>query len=226
MREVAVDRQEPHQAMLLQWRGAAEGSRKWLLDPRQELVIGRDPACDIVLDNRLVSRHHARIYWQNGDFFIRDLDSKNGTHVNGHAIRHDKRLQNGDEVQVALCFKLAFASEDATTDLAWESHSRGLELDPVTRTVTLNGMPLDPPLSLMQFRFLHVLWQAGGGVVSREQIKQAVWPSDDPAGISRQSIDALVRRLRSTLAKFDTQTKYVRTVRGHGYRLHRVTDVP
>lgn len=224
MNEVPENEREQHQAMLLQWLGSGEGSRKWLLHPQQELVIGRDGECDIVLDNRLVSRMHARIYWQDGDFFIRDLDSKNGTHVNGQSIRHEKRLQNGDEVQVALCFKLAFASEDATTDLAWESPARGLELDPVTRTVTLNGVPLDPPLSLMQFRFLHALWQAGGGVVSREQIKRAVWPSDDPAGISRQSIDALVRRLRSTLAEFDTHTEYIRTVRGHGYRLYRVAE--
>ncbi len=209
--------------MLLQWLGATEGSRKWILNPQQDLLIGRDEECDIVLDNRLVSRTHARIYWQDGDFFIRDLDSKNGTHVNGQSIRHDKRLQNGDEVQVALCYKLAYASEDATTDLAWESTALGLEMDPDTRMVTLNGIPLEPPLSLMQFRFLHALWQAGGGIVSRDQIKRAVWPEDDPSGISRQSMDALVRRLRSTLAEFDAQTEYILTVRGHGYRLHRVT---
>lgn len=209
------------QAMLLQWLGSAADSRKWLLQQHSRLIIGRQDDCDIALDNRLVSRNHAEIYWQDGDFFIRDLSSKNGTCVNGQPLTHEKRLQDGDEVQVALRFKLAFASEDATTDLAWETASRGIDLNPDTRAVTLRGQLVEPPLSSMQFRLLHLLWQAGGGVVTRDAIKQAVWPDDLPTGISRQSIDALMRRLRDTLALSDPDTEYIVTVRGHGYRIER-----
>ena len=220
MRAAPMDANDK-QAMLLQWLGSAEDSRKWPLPPGLRAVIGRDRACDVVLDNRLVSRRHAEIYWQDGDCFIRDLDSKNGTRINGQALKHDKRLQDGDEVQVALRFKLAFVSEDATADLAWESRPRGIELNPATRAVALNGQVMDPPLSYKQFRLLHVLWKAGGGVVSRTEIKRAVWPQDAPDGVSRQSIDALVRRLRETLAALDPHTEYLVTVRGHGYRLER-----
>lgn len=208
--------------MLLQWLGSVEASRKWMLRPEHSLTIGRDPGCEIRLDNRLVSRNHAQIYWQDGDWFIRDLASKNGTCVNGQTLTHEICLRDGDEVQVALRFKLAFASEDATTDLAWESASRGVNLNPETRAVTLNGRLVDPPLSSKQFLLLNLLWQAGGGVVSREEIKRGVWPEDRPAGISRQSIDALMRRLRETLAQCDPHTEYIVTVRGHGYRLERI----
>lgn len=221
MSEPEAPIKQNRQAMLLQWLGSAEDSRKWVLLPNCNLIIGRASDCDISLDNRLVSRNHAEIYWQDGDFFIRDLSSKNGTHVNGQPLTHEKRLQDGDEVQVALRFKLAFASEDATTDLAWETASRGIDLNPDTRAVTLKGLLVDPPLSSMQFRLLHLLWQAGGGVVTRAEIKKAVWPEDLPTGISRQSIDALMRRLRDTLALSDPNTEYIVTVRGHGYRLER-----
>ncbi len=209
------------QAMLLQWLGSAADSRKWVLQPYRKAMIGRDAGCDVVLDNRLVSRCHAEIFWQDGDYFIRDLSSKNGTHVNGRRLTHEQRLQDGDEVQVALRFKLAFAGEDATTDLAWETEAQGIELNPASRAVRLNGRLVDPPLSSMQFRLLHLLWQAGGGVVTRDEIKRSVWPEDMPAGISRQSIDALMRRLRETLALNDPDTEYIVTMRGQGYRLER-----
>ncbi len=218
-REGQEERQD-RQALLLQWLGAAD-SRKWTLQPDRSVTIGRDADCDILLDHRLVSRNHAKIFWRDGAYFIRDLASKNGTHVNGQPLMHEKRLQDGDEVQVALRFKLAFASEDATTDLAWETAVRGIELSPESRVVTIRGRLVDPPLSSMQFRLLHLLWQAGGGVVTRDEIKRSVWPEDMPSGISRQSIDALMRRLRETLALSDPHTEYIVTVRGHGYRLQR-----
>ncbi len=221
MSNTAERGKQSRQAMLLQWLGSAADSRKWPLQPNRKIIIGRDADCDIFLDNRLVSRNHAEIFWQEGDYFIRDLASKNGTHVNGQLLSHAKCLQDGDEVQVALRFKLAFASEDATTDLAWETASQGIELNPNTRAVTLKGQLANPPLSSMQFRLLHLLWQAGGGVVTRNEIKKAVWPDDMPSGISRQSIDALMRRLRETLALSDPDTEYIVTVRGHGYRLER-----
>lgn len=207
--------------MLLQWLGTSEGSRTWSLRPHADIIIGRGDACDIVLDNQLVSRRHAQVFWQDGDYFIRDLDSKNGTRVNGQTISHEIRLRDGDEVQVALRFKLAFAGEDATTDLTWDSRVRGIAIDPETRTVIIDGIPIEPALSLRQFRLLHVLWKAGGGVVTRHDIKLAVWPEADPAGISRQAIDALVRRLRETLCAHDAQSDRILTVRGHGYRLDR-----
>ncbi len=207
----------PSRAMLLQWLGTAAGSRKWPLEPKESIVIGRDEDCDIVLDNRLVSRAHAEIFWRDGEYFIRDLDSKNGTSVNGQPLVYEKRLQDGDEVQVALRYKLAFAGEDATADLAWEGELHGISINPELRTASVNGVPVE--LSLRQFRLLHVLWQAGGSVVTRSQIKQAVWPEAEPDGISRQSIDALVRRMRLTLLELDSSTDRIVTVRHHGYRL-------
>ena len=53
---------------------------------KRELFIGRNPNSDIVIDNLGVSDRHARIVEQGGCYTIEDLDSTNGTFVNGKGI--------------------------------------------------------------------------------------------------------------------------------------------
>jgi DNA-binding response OmpR family regulator len=48
---------------------------------------------------------------------------------------------------------------------------------------------------------------------------QAVWPETSGAGVSKQAIDALVRRLRERLNEHDARSNFIVTVRGHGFRL-------
>ncbi|MFW5750753.1 MAG: FHA domain-containing protein, partial [Planctomycetota bacterium] len=55
--------------------------------PRQVWIIGRDPACDIVVDDSSVSARHCRLTWEDGILTATDLDSSNGTWVDGQSIR-------------------------------------------------------------------------------------------------------------------------------------------
>lgn len=66
----------------------------------ERLVIGRDSSADIVLQSELVSRRHAVLYEQDGDFVLQDLNSGNGTLVNGQR-RSQYALRDGDVVQFA-----------------------------------------------------------------------------------------------------------------------------
>ena len=75
-----------------------------------------------------------------------------------------------------------------------------------------------PPLSLAQFRLLHLLYEGDGAVSSRDDIVEVVWPGTEGIGVSEQAIDALVRRLRDRLVELD-DFEYIVTVRGHGFRL-------
>jgi hypothetical protein len=205
-------------AMLVLQRGSETG-RRWPLDRNRPTSIGRSEECDISLPDRQVSRFHARVSWVDERFQVEDLGSKNGTHVNGQEVKTPVALQDGDEIQIALRFKLAFVDAGATTPLTMEPGEQGLRLDKETRQVWVNGQLIDPPLSLHQFRLLEGLWDAGGGVVTREHVVSAVWPEASGEGVSEQAIDALVRRLRERIAETDEEFRYIVTVRGHGFRL-------
>jgi len=63
-------------------------------------IIGRHPECHIVVDVGAVSRHHAQILEVGGQFFVEDLNSRNGTSVNGEPVRGRHRLSLGDRIQV------------------------------------------------------------------------------------------------------------------------------
>lgn len=66
------------------------------------ITIGRDATNDVVVDNRLASRNHAVIQKIRDAYFIQDLDSTNGTFVNGTRIPNKKyvKLGPGDEITI------------------------------------------------------------------------------------------------------------------------------
>ena len=61
--------------------------------------IGRSPDCDIFLDDVTVSRNHAVLVEEHGEFFVEDEGSLNGTFVNRRRIDRAP-LREGDELQV------------------------------------------------------------------------------------------------------------------------------
>ncbi|MGL5173742.1 MAG: FHA domain-containing protein [Olsenella sp.] len=64
------------------------------------VVVGRSPSSDIVVDEPYVSATHARFTIQGPALVLEDLDSTNGTMVNGHPIDQPVTLRDGDEVQI------------------------------------------------------------------------------------------------------------------------------
>jgi diguanylate cyclase (GGDEF)-like protein len=73
--------------------------------PGHDYVIGRSDA-DIVLPHGLVSRSHAEIRWQGGEFCLVDNRSTNGTQVNGRSVGNHI-LHDGDRIKIG-CFDLEF----------------------------------------------------------------------------------------------------------------------
>jgi hypothetical protein len=203
-------------AMLVLQRGS-EAGLTWPLE-RRTITIGRNPDCDIVLNDRQVSRLHARIGWHDDHYEVEDLGSKNGTHLNGRDIVSPEALHDGDEVQIALVYKLAFVDAGATAPLIFEKPvPAGLRLDTATHQVWINGRLLEPSLSAQQYRLLELMVDRPG-VATRDEIVRAVWSDSAEEGVSEQSIDALVRRLRERLAELDVEHQYLVTMRGHGFR--------
>jgi len=66
----------------------------------RSLSLGRSPDNDVLIDDPLVSRHHARIHVKAGQVFIEDLGSANGTRVNGMRITGLHPLRPGDQITI------------------------------------------------------------------------------------------------------------------------------
>jgi adenylate cyclase len=76
---------------------SATGDRRFLLPERQVLYVGRDPASDLPVLDPGVSRRHAELRADAGSIAVRDLDSRNGTFLNGRRVAHARAVL-GDRI--------------------------------------------------------------------------------------------------------------------------------
>ena len=74
-----------------------------------QLLVGRMPDCEIVVDDPSVSKNHARLTWLPDQNFamLEDLNSSNGTRVNGLEVKQSRPLNDADELSFGdarFCF--------------------------------------------------------------------------------------------------------------------------
>jgi pSer/pThr/pTyr-binding forkhead associated (FHA) protein len=74
---------------------------------KRRVLIGRSKACDIRLDDLLVSSKHFLLWWDKNEWHIKDLNSKNGTLLNGERIDEPYLLDDGDRIRAGE-FELEF----------------------------------------------------------------------------------------------------------------------
>ncbi len=65
---------------------------------QQEITIGRDPECDLHLDETIISARHARLRYHHNQWWLEDLESKNGTRLNKHVVNIPTVVTSGDEI--------------------------------------------------------------------------------------------------------------------------------
>ncbi len=78
------------------------------LEPGHPLVIGRASSNEIPIADERSSRRHAEIFFDQGDWKVRDLGSRNGTYVDGQKLEETKTLAAGNQITVGSC-RLTFA---------------------------------------------------------------------------------------------------------------------
>ncbi len=114
-----------------------EGS-KWSdvlgLVPGQSVTIGRAPTNQIVLKDERCSRCHAEVFQSEGEWTLRDLDSRNGTSVGNRPIKGDHALKPGDVIrigrsQLAFVHDLSRAFVDSSDSQPSASGDANTELD-------------------------------------------------------------------------------------------------
>src|SRR5262249_44371386 len=77
---------EQPRAFVTQFRLVVDGAERAFVSSSGRAVIGTHAGCDVVVDDRTVSRFHCEITVRDGRARVRDLDSKNGTLVDGVAV--------------------------------------------------------------------------------------------------------------------------------------------
>ncbi len=218
-----MERKSEDVPLLIALEGPLQGQR-WAV--RNQLIIGREPSCDLVIADRQVSRRHARLTATSDGVLLEDLGSKNGTNYNGEQLVEPVILQDGDSIQIALAQRFTFISSDATLPIEGDEIGGAgvvalmLRVDKRSHRVWIREQEVLPPLSLAQFKMLELLYENQGQVVPRARVIEEVWGSEEAILVTEQALDALVRRLRERLASLEPRHNFIETVRGHGLRLN------
>lgn len=95
-----------------------ELSRQFSLT-KNRTTLGRRPNNDVVLENLAVSGRHACLTQEGQQVTIEDLDSTNGTYVNGRSVKK-QLLQDNDTIEIGH-FKIIFSQESDSTDKSSDS---------------------------------------------------------------------------------------------------------
>jgi DNA-binding response OmpR family regulator len=199
-----------------------DGSMREVPLEAERVVLGRAEECDIVLSGKLISRRHACIKRADHCYTLEDLDSHNGTTVNGQRLIGPRVLHDGDCIELGGIRRLFFVDGDATSTRP-QPPITGLWLDEAAQDVWVDGQRLSPQLSPAQFCLLQLLVANTGRVCTRDEIVTAVWPNDAD-GISEDAVDGLIKRVRARLNEVPNGSRYLRNVRGRGLILRNAND--
>jgi pSer/pThr/pTyr-binding forkhead associated (FHA) protein len=78
------------------------------------LTIGRSPDADVRIEDRFASSIHARIYSRGASYYVEDMNSTNGTYLNGAVLEGEAELSDLDEIKIGdteLRFELQIPGE-------------------------------------------------------------------------------------------------------------------
>jgi pSer/pThr/pTyr-binding forkhead associated (FHA) protein len=108
---------------------------------KDRTTLGRRPYNDIVIDNLAVSGEHAVLQMSGSEVILEDLNSTNGTYLNGKATKK-QQLQNGDSIEIGK-YKIKFVADGAANnfDKTMVVNTRNMPAPqaPNTRSTPLSG---------------------------------------------------------------------------------------
>jgi ABC transport system ATP-binding/permease protein len=132
------------------------------LRDRKSLMLGRDSRNDMVIDHPVVSRFHAKIELEKGDWIVTDLNSSIGTFVNSQKVVQQQSLRPGDTIRIGP-LQLIFNLNETLTA---KNEAGNLRLDAVNlcKMVGQGKLLLDDiSLSILPREFVVVAGVSGGG---------------------------------------------------------------
>jgi DNA-binding response OmpR family regulator len=183
----------------------------------EQITLGRSNDCDIIVEGKLISRRHATITRAGQGYILTDLDSQNGTTINGTRLSIPEQLHDGDQIALGGMGKLVFSDSESTSSFLLPS-VMGIWLDRDKQDVWVNGQCLNPKLSPAQYKLMEVLSAKKDRICSRSEIIATVWP-DISDGVSDEAVDALIKRVRARLGELQNGNQYLVTYRSRGLML-------
>lgn len=190
-----------------------EGGARHPLD-RPRVILGRADDNDIVVDDSYASRAHAEVAREGHHFVVRDLDSTNGTFVNGRRLTAPHVLSHSDEIRIGSA-RFTFIDPDVTA-VASPAGGPVLRVDEVAGEVWIGEERIE--LTAKEYQLLVYLYRRAGQVCSKDEIGQAVWPEYEGI-VYDHNIESLMNRLRGKIEPEPSDPRVIVTLRGRGYKL-------
>lgn len=204
-------------------------------------VLGRDGVADVVLPNRTLSRRHAEVIIRGDSATLRDLESLNGTYLNGIRVgASELEIKSGDRIEFGgdIGGTIHLDSGDTTLPYIREADpgiqsgdAQQVSADRMTvavdlqsRTAYVRGIRINPDLSKKSFEILALLCQRRGQVCSKREIAVAGWPERPNGMVTDSEISQAVHRLRTAFETDPSSPEFIISIRGVGYRLVESAD--
>jgi len=212
------------------------------LDPRRRTVLGVSETCEVDLRRylpaqaiRTISRRHCEIaFIPDEGYAIVDLNSLNGTRVNGQPLQpgEPRFLRDGDTVMLAEnpCFLLHVVSDDSCQTELLVSQGR-IDCEPTLGLVTGQlylaedgHFVLDDTriahqhLTALEEKLLHYLYERAGRVCTYDELVRDVWSYAKYDDVQDNTVAKTVSNLRKKLDDISPGAgmRHVRTVHGRG----------
>jgi predicted component of type VI protein secretion system len=115
---------------------------------KPRMVVGREPSCEIHIDNLGISRNHCAFVNKSDAFVIQDLGSSNGTYVNGRKIT-EHFLNDADEVIIGK-YTLRFKNETQAAAVSSKSASEEAGVPDTLNTYVMDGAKIQEQLAKMR----------------------------------------------------------------------------
>jgi Nif-specific regulatory protein len=120
----------PHRVAYLVVREGSTKGDVYRLTPGQVVTVGRAPTNKIVIRDEICSRNHCEIFQNDSQWTLRDLDSRNGTRINGSRVVGDRGLEDGELIQIGDCqvgfthdLSASFSQFEAKDDVGRETET-------------------------------------------------------------------------------------------------------
>ena len=113
----------------------------------EDLLLGRERTCDLVVDDEQASRQHARLgHGPNNTIVITDLGSTNGTRLNGRRISSDMTVRVDDDIRIGSRHIRIVAEQDLSPVTVIEIPESGIRVE-VPPAIPVFGAPSAPAAS-------------------------------------------------------------------------------